>query len=1093
MADIRIVRSLVPLLDSDSTTLLAALLSLFETLITSEKHREGIRACYALPHIISAITCCDKQPVSSDTVLVIESAVQIIGQVWEDEEHVCTLASHAQQLLPIIQLLAHDNKTIHQKSLRVLHQVCLPAKSRLILGDHEDAVHALLHGLLHLISSKSYDNDTLTLALSTLCDVAEVDAVKVDMCREQVLEKIVGFVLGESKSSESMPALMRDSAASSFSLPADMAEKVMAVISKCTTGIMGKWTLSRLPGRLAGVLSFISSSRDLVRVHVLEIASNCVLVEEGLKIVVEENIPQHAVRFLDVAKYSPDTILPTLKMFSNMLFSDEFSSSKTGLDLVGPIVSLLASENILVQLAASRALRNCCCCNLPKDALTNKLWEALFSPIEKFAAHSSSGSESGDAGAKMDCESKRRTSQSLLSQHSPREISDPVERVLMDVLLFLRQLLLHAHGCTTCDRENRESIFARILEHNGLSRFLSVIDKCKSSRVLAIAAGCLDLSLRNDESRTALGKLDQQYHCLFSRLGNENGRAQQVLLSVIASACHMEGPLLEKFLTAEHIDCTASFMASRDITCSRLAADILFRCSYLCERRSALKRHLGEVAKTLIKLEDTTPKHSLAGIILNCMVNDDDSIQSSNHLSLLHFLLASKSDAVKTINDCEWNMHMESNADDHIVRVTASPAPALSFSFPNADLLNVHTAIAIACAQFDIPVESSLRPQLRGHTSEGTADGAQSEGSLKSSGAPGSVLTSPEKDSDNALSMPSGFQAAATPLKERATKGVRMGGNRKIASQESRTTIGAPTTPAPDPPSERVQQYERRTLEILRQKLGQIAEPLIAAAIYDVIMHPTHVQYLDAMQVSILESYAKIRSRPDEAQSIPRALRTDSPLVEISEDGFRARYIGESDEFSVGAVKGSHSNVSRSGFSYFEVAVVSSGEHGYIGVGLTIATYPDNQQPGWSKGSWAYHGDDGNRFWVIITENDEFHNDSYGPYYETGDIIGCGYNNINGDVFFTKNGEYLGVAFREVPRNLFPCVGLGSRGEEIYVNFGQHPFLWKMDTRAPSVPITPAPKAFEQPGEGQRTQEARDPGPLLHVFECMKNEWTFMT
>ena len=79
--------------------------------------------------------------------------------------------------------------------------------------------------------------------------------------------------------------------------------------------------------------------------------------------------------------------------------------------------------------------------------------------------------------------------------------------------------------------------------------------------------------------------------------------------------------------------------------------------------------------------------------------------------------------------------------------------------------------------------------------------------------------------------------------------------------------------------------------------------------------------------------------------------------------------------------------------------------HSHIGIGLTISNYPDNQQPGWAKGSWAYHGDDGNRFWFIITEHDLFHHDAYGPQYTEGDVIGCGVNNATNEMFFTKNGE----------------------------------------------------------------------------------------
>ena len=58
--------------------------------------------------------------------------------------------------------------------------------------------------------------------------------------------------------------------------------------------------------------------------------------------------------------------------------------------------------------------------------------------------------------------------------------------------------------------------------------------------------------------------------------------------------------------------------------------------------------------------------------------------------------------------------------------------------------------------------------------------------------------------------------------------------------------------------------------------------------------------------------------------------------------------------------------------------------------------------PGWSQGSWGYHGDDGKMFIgnpIGIT---------YGPTYGTGDTVGCGVDFMSRSVFFTKNGEKLG-------------------------------------------------------------------------------------
>lgn len=57
---------------------------------------------------------------------------------------------------------------------------------------------------------------------------------------------------------------------------------------------------------------------------------------------------------------------------------------------------------------------------------------------------------------------------------------------------------------------------------------------------------------------------------------------------------------------------------------------------------------------------------------------------------------------------------------------------------------------------------------------------------------------------------------------------------------------------------------------------------------------------------------------------------------------------------------------------------------------------------GWDRGSWGYHGDDGKIF-----ESGE-HVTSFGPTYDTGDVVGCGVNFDTGTAFFTINGHLIG-------------------------------------------------------------------------------------
>ncbi|KAM7379804.1 hypothetical protein PAMP_005327 [Pampus punctatissimus] len=94
---------------------------------------------------------------------------------------------------------------------------------------------------------------------------------------------------------------------------------------------------------------------------------------------------------------------------------------------------------------------------------------------------------------------------------------------------------------------------------------------------------------------------------------------------------------------------------------------------------------------------------------------------------------------------------------------------------------------------------------------------------------------------------------------------------------------------------------------------------------------------------------------------------------------------------------------------------------------------------GWDKHSYGYHGDDGHSFCSSGTGQ------PYGPTFTTGDVIGCCVNLINNTCFYTKNGHSLGIAFTDLPPNLYPTVGLQTPGEVVDANFGQHPFVFDIE------------------------------------------------
>ncbi|XP_059188785.1 SPRY domain-containing protein 3 [Centropristis striata] len=171
---------------------------------------------------------------------------------------------------------------------------------------------------------------------------------------------------------------------------------------------------------------------------------------------------------------------------------------------------------------------------------------------------------------------------------------------------------------------------------------------------------------------------------------------------------------------------------------------------------------------------------------------------------------------------------------------------------------------------------------------------------------------------------------------------------------------------------------------------------------------------------------------------------------------------------------------------YYEVEIVDAGEKCYIALGLARRDYPRNRHPGWSRGSVAYHADDGKIF------HGSGVGDAFGPRCFKGDIMGCGimfprdyildgegevddwdrlgvrpshagvqnvlYLNDEEEeeeeedgeevdpgqdgrkvtVFFTRNGKLMGRREMGVPPGgLYPTVGMLSSGEKVKVDL--HP------------------------------------------------------
>ena len=142
----------------------------------------------------------------------------------------------------------------------------------------------------------------------------------------------------------------------------------------------------------------------------------------------------------------------------------------------------------------------------------------------------------------------------------------------------------------------------------------------------------------------------------------------------------------------------------------------------------------------------------------------------------------------------------------------------------------------------------------------------------------------------------------------------------------------------------------------------------------------------------------------------------------LSQEGHDA-FVGEGKSDSEAAsIRTSAPIPPQMGIFYYEITVLRKGRDGYIGIGISTekvslvrlpgATHVRERRMvskgelyalGWENDSYGYHGDDGNFFCASGLGK------SYGPLFTTGDVVGCGLNMTNGELFYTKNGQFLGT------------------------------------------------------------------------------------
>ncbi|KAL7719870.1 B30.2/SPRY domain-containing protein [Entamoeba marina] len=127
---------------------------------------------------------------------------------------------------------------------------------------------------------------------------------------------------------------------------------------------------------------------------------------------------------------------------------------------------------------------------------------------------------------------------------------------------------------------------------------------------------------------------------------------------------------------------------------------------------------------------------------------------------------------------------------------------------------------------------------------------------------------------------------------------------------------------------------------------------------------------------------------------------------------------------------------------YFEVEVQN---YCIISIGLVNANrykFAENRQVGWDPHSVGYHADDGCLFIGNGTRPIQDYGKAYGGKNGEKNIVGCGYNTLTHEIFYTMNGTKLNPR-KAVYNHVSAAIGLEDF-DPITINYGNTPFVFDL-------------------------------------------------
>jgi hypothetical protein len=195
-------------------------------------------------------------------------------------------------------------------------------------------------------------------------------------------------------------------------------------------------------------------------------------------------------------------------------------------------------------------------------------------------------------------------------------------------------------------------------------------------------------------------------------------------------------------------------------------------------------------------------------------------------------------------------------------------------------------------------------------------------------------------------------------------------------------------------------------------------------------------------------------------QRIEQRKLSDSKLIELYyrvESTFGAAFMMDDDRMIRSNLSIPKSFDSKLPVWYMEMTMVEPILCNEFSIGLATDTQLVDQQPGWTKGSVGYHGDDGGVF--------QSHGAPSFLYdqYETNDTVGLGIWYATKEAFITKNGIFVGVICKLGSfRDIYLWIGMWRPNGKVLVNFGSQPF--KFDITNDLLNVVNGGNSFNQNG-----------------------------